>query len=248
MSSPVEIVPIPLGLFWVPGREVSKYDYTVRAPYVVCAYLVRHADGTVLFDTGIVGDAEAVQRYTPRSFDLEQQLAAVGTRLADIDVIVNCHLHADHSGGNYLFPGTPIVVQQRELDAAGEPDYTVREAAVDFPRADLQVVSGRHEVLPGITAIPTFGHSPGHQSLIVDGTSNGTVLLAGQAFDEASEYALADLACRLRADGLDVESPSWMDELRHIDVAYFAHDLASWRPTVGAMTGSKALAAWETPG
>jgi hypothetical protein len=72
MADPVTVIPVPLGLFWVPGSsDVSKYAVTIRAPFVVCAYLVRHAAGTLLFDTGIVGDSEAVQRFSPRGFDLE---------------------------------------------------------------------------------------------------------------------------------------------------------------------------------
>ncbi|MBM7790589.1 MBL fold metallo-hydrolase [Tenggerimyces flavus] len=240
----IELTPIPLGLFWVPGGDLAKYETRVRAPYVVCAYLLRHPEGTVLFDTGIVGDAEAVRRYTPRTFQLEEQLAAAGAALGDIDVVVNCHLHADHAGGNHLFAGTPIVVQRREVEAALDSDYTVRGAAVDFPGVSLQVVDGRHELMAGVTVVPTLGHSPGHQSLLISGMAEGTVLLAGQAFDQASDYALADLAVRLGASDLDVTAPDWMDELRHVDTAYFAHDLTRWQPPTATFTGTDALAAW----
>lgn len=245
MGGSVELTPVPLGMFWVPGGELSKYETRVKAPYVVCAYLVRHPEGTVLFDTGIVGDAEAVQRYTPRRFELEEQLAAAGATLVDVDVVVNCHLHADHSGGNYLFPGTPIVVQRPELEAAQQNDYTIREAAVDFADAKLELVDGKHELLNGVTVIPTPGHSPGHQSLLIEGMDEGTVLLAGQAFDQASDYALADLARRLGADELDVATPEWMDELEHVDAAYFAHDLTRWQQPTAEFRGSHAMHEWK---
>lgn len=244
MPNEIELTPVPLGLFWVPGGELAKYETRVRAPYVVCAYLLRHPEGTVLFDTGIVGDAEAVQRYTPRAFQLEEQLAAAGTALSDIDVVVNCHLHADHAGGNHLFAGTPIIVQRPELQAARDPDYTVRGAAVDFPGASLHVVDGPHELMTGVTVVPTPGHSPGHQSLLVRGLPEGTVLLAGQAFDQASDYALADLAVRLGGSGVDVTAPEWMNELQHVDTAYFAHDLTRWQPPIAGFAGSQAISAW----
>lgn len=239
------IVPVPLGMFSVPGREIAKYPgITVRAPYVVCAYLVLHRAGTVLFDTGIVGDAEAVDRYQPRSFDLDDQLGAVGVRRTDIDVVVNCHLHADHAGGNHRFPGVPIVVQAAELAAAEPPDYTVRAACVDFPGAEFVTVSGRYDVLEGVAVVPTPGHSPGHQSLLVEGTKEGTVLLAGQAFDDASEFALAELAYRLGGDQQDVTAPDWIAEVSQVDAALFAHDLAQWRPRPEPFTGSTPVSPW----
>ena len=246
-GSLVEIIPLPLGLFSVPGREVAKYPgVVVRAPYVVCAYLVRAPGTTLLFDTGIVGDEEAVARYRPRWFPLDEQLAAHGVALGEVDVVVNCHLHADHAGGNHLFPGTPIVVQEAELAAADDAGYTVREAVADFPGATFVRVSGRYAVADQLLVVPTRGHSPGHQSLLVDGTADGTVLLAGQAFDSAGELASAVLARQLGADLHDSTAPDWVDELMDldIDVALFAHDLAQWRPPAASFVGSRVRDAW----
>ena len=244
---PTEIIPLPLGLFSVPGREVAKYPgVVVRAPYVVCAYLVRTPDTTLLFDTGIVGDEDAVARYRPRWFALDEQLAAHGVALEDVDVVVNCHLHADHAGGNHLFAGTPIVVQEAELAAAGQDGYTVRAAVADFPGASFIGVDGRYAVADRLTVVPTRGHSPGHQSMVVEGTPEGTVLLAGQAFDSAGELASAVLAKQLGADVHDSTAPDWVDDLMRldIDVALFAHDLAQWRPPRASFVGSRPRAAW----
>jgi N-acyl homoserine lactone hydrolase len=240
-------VPVPLGLFSVPGRQIDKYPgVVVRAPYVVCAYLVRHPDGVVLFDTGIVGDAEAVERYRPRCFSLDERLAAVGASRQEIDVVVNCHLHADHAGGNHLFPGTPIIVQDAEIAAATGDDYTVLGACVEFAGAEFRVVSGEHEVLPGVAVVPTPGHSPGHQVLRVETGGGQTVVLAGQAFDDASEFALAHLAHRLRSDpSSDVTCPSWMSEFDDVDVVLFAHDLAQWRARPDSYAGATVVAPWN---
>jgi glyoxylase-like metal-dependent hydrolase (beta-lactamase superfamily II) len=43
----------------------------------------------------------------------------------DVRLIVNCHLHRDHCGGNPELPGRPVFVQRVELEAAREPGYTV---------------------------------------------------------------------------------------------------------------------------
>ncbi len=247
MPSSVTVTAVPLGLFTVPGREVAKHPgVTIRAPYVVCAYVVRAPGLTLLFDTGIVGDDEAVDRYRPRFFDLADQLAVLGVELSDVDVVVNCHLHADHAGGNHLFPDTPIVVQRAELAAAVEHDYTVLGACVDFPGARLVEVSGRHQIAEHVAVLPTPGHSPGHQSLVVGGTGDGVVVLAGQAFDSASEFASAALARQLRAESSELCAPDWVDDLlaTGVDVARFAHDLAEWR-AAPSFAGSLPRAAWS---
>jgi glyoxylase-like metal-dependent hydrolase (beta-lactamase superfamily II) len=244
--SRAEVIPVPLGLFSVEGREISKYPgVRIRAPYVVSAYLILHPDARVLFDSGIVADSGAVSRHGPRHFSIVDQLGALGLKCEDIDVVVNCHLHADHAGGNHLFTNTPIVVQSAELAASREVDYTISAACVDFPGADFHVIDGRQEILQGIIAVPTPGHSPGHQALIVEGGSDGTVALMGQAFDSASEFALAHLAYSLRNDlAGDVETPAWMAEFMDVDLALFAHDLAQWRPREAGYSGSSALDVW----
>ena len=101
--------------------------------------------------------------------------------------------------------------------------------------------------MPGITAVPTPGHSPGHQSLLVENTGDGRVLLAGQAFDTASEFALAALACQLDGVQSDLSAPDWMATLRSadIDLALFAHDLAAWRPPAADFRGSRPVPPFE---
>lgn len=66
-SDMASVIPIPVGMFSTSAAPNNKYpDVHIKAPYVVCAYLVRHPKATILFDTGIVGDEEAVRHYRPR--------------------------------------------------------------------------------------------------------------------------------------------------------------------------------------
>ena len=198
-------------------------------PIPVCGYLVRHLDGLLLFDTGFSPiDPDTRERYQPQAVNVEQALAGIRLRPADIDVVVNCHLHADHGGGNAAFPGTPIYVQRPELEAAGEPDYTNAAHTHDFAGARLEVLDGPAEPLPGIRVIPTPGHSPGHQSLAVS-VDGGWVVLAGQVFTTASEFGFALFSDRLvRAGKPPIGSvPDWMERVVALDPqrVYFAHDL-----------------------
>jgi glyoxylase-like metal-dependent hydrolase (beta-lactamase superfamily II) len=198
-------------------------------PFPVCGYVVPFSGGTLLFDTGISPiDDETRERYHPRIRTPDEALHSVGLKLRDIDLIANCHMHADHAGGNYLFPEVTVLVQQAELDAAHGLDYTFPVYVFDYPGARLEVIDGEAQVAPGLRLVPTVGHSPGHQSLLVE-TDVGPLLLAGQALNTASQFSSAAFAERLAGGHLDRigEYPDWMRRLRNLRVerALFAHDL-----------------------
>ncbi len=130
------------------------------------------------------------------------------------------------------FRGTPILVQPEELAAARGPDYTVLED-VDLDGGRYAEVEGEHEPLPGIRVIPTPGHSPGHQAVAVE-TDAGRLLLAGQSFRQASDFARAVTALRLERDGLGDAPPypDWLPCLLTLEPyrVVFGHDHAIWQP------------------
>ena len=216
---------IHFGFFVVPDevRDAGQ-------PMPVCGYLVRHPDGLLLFDTGFSTiDDDTRDRYHPQAENVVDALWRLRLRPTDVDVVVNCHLHADHGGGNAAFPDIPIYVQRPELDAANEPDYTVASGTHDFPGARLEVIDGPAEPLPGVRIVPTPGHSPGHQSLAVSTPRGGWLILAGQAFTTASEFGFAAFSDRLAREGRATigSAPDWMERIVALDPerVYFAHDL-----------------------
>jgi N-acyl homoserine lactone hydrolase len=96
----------------------------------------------------------------------------------------------------------------------------------------FEELAGESEVLPGVFLIPTPGHTSGHQSLVVR-QRDGTVILAGQSHDIASEYAADRLSWRAHRDAHGQplpDVPAWMDLLQSFDprVVYFAHDHSIW--------------------
>ena len=202
------------------------------AAVVVTAFLIRHPSGPVLLDTGLaVGHAEAENLYHPVRRPFDGVLADAGVRAAEVKVIANCHLHLDHSGNNFRFPGVPIFAQKPERDAAGSIQYTLPSAAIDFPGARIELLDGEEaEPVPGIRIVPTPGHTPGHQSFVVE-TQEGRIVIAGQAFDDAAAYARALFAWRLDRDGVPhPEYAPWVARLQDFDPwrVTFAHDLAIW--------------------
>ena len=186
---PSQVIALLMGEFTFPADN----EYAGQTGVVV-AYAVRHASGVFLFDTGFgtfKGPSagrfdELYEYYKVRSRALPEVLDQAGLDPAEITALANCHLHADHSGQNVRFPGVPIYVQPAEWAAAHEPDYTILED-IDFPGARYEQVAGDHDVAPGIRIFATPGHSPGHQSLIVE-VPDGPILLAGQAVYSHGEW------------------------------------------------------------
>jgi N-acyl homoserine lactone hydrolase len=150
------------------------------------AHAVAHRDGVFLFDTGIGTGNPEIDELIAERHPIQQVLASHDIAMTDITAVANCHLHVDHAGQNVSFTGRPIFVQRREWAMVREPDYTIPEW-VDAPGLSYEVVDGDVEVAPGLRLITSPGHAPGHQSLVVE-TSQGAVLIAGQAIQTVAEW------------------------------------------------------------
>jgi N-acyl homoserine lactone hydrolase len=198
----------------------------------IVAYAVVHRDGVFLFDTGVgIGNPEIDAWFSPRVWPVDEALAAVGISIADITGAANCHLHFDHAGQNERIPSAvPIFTQAAEWRMVHEPDYTVAEW-IDVPGLRYELIDGETAVAPGLTLVPTPGHAPGHQSLLVDG-EEGTIVLAGQAVWTRDEWDGAtdeDRSGEPSAWDRDAYRRS-VERLREVDPVrvHFAHDRSVW--------------------
>jgi N-acyl homoserine lactone hydrolase len=182
----LDVVALPLGEF-----RFGPDDQWPGEAGVVVGYAVRHPGGVFLFDTGFALPEPELdtfyEQYRVEVRPVLDALAHAGIAGDEVTAIANCHLHVDHCGENRLFPNVPIYVQSAEWAAANEPDYTVA-SVLEFPGANYVHIDGDHEPVPGIRIFGTPGHSPGHQSLVVD-APDGPVLLAGQAVYSHGEWA-----------------------------------------------------------
>ncbi len=199
---------------------------------VVNAFCVHHSSGLVLIDTGIGRDSEEVDRlYRPVRRRLVDVLDENHLRLLDVIAVINTHLHFDHCGQNALFPSVPIYVQAAEYAAAHQPNFTVIEW-IDFPAASYRQLTSETEILDGIRVIPTPGHTPGHQSVVVE-TGEGPVIIAGQAVYSASEYEYLHRTGRLLVDNVPVGRGPHLASARLLVAlrprrVLFSHDAAFW--------------------
>jgi glyoxylase-like metal-dependent hydrolase (beta-lactamase superfamily II) len=195
------------------------------------AHAVVHPDGVFLFDNGVgFGNADIDATFSPKVRPIEAALAEHDISLTDVTGAANCHLHFDHSGQNARLRDIPIFVQRREWAMVHEPDYTV-DAWVDAPGLTYELFDGEIEVASGLRLVPTPGHSPGHQSLVIT-ARDGTAILAGQAVQSRAEWegqTDASVSGAPTAPSREEYAAS-VQRLRSLDPirVHFAHDPEIW--------------------
>lgn len=146
------------------------------------AWLLFDGERYILVDTGgTPADGVHYMPYTQApGCTLEEQLKKRGVSPQEIGTVILTHLHWDHAGNNGLFPNAKFYVQKRELEYAANP-LKIQRGAYNYPlivQTQYEVIDGVQEITRGISVIPTPGHSPGSQSVLVD-TQQGTYIIAG---------------------------------------------------------------------
>lgn len=183
-------LPVPLELM-CPG-----WDPADIGP-VPCGTVLAHApEGWFLFDVGLAVEFRDPEYgkdlfiwgppALPGDGDpLLDALAACGVRPDEIRAVVLSHLHNDHTGGLRAFAGlgTPVLVQQDELDAVARGEGGPFVRTVDWEPFGVQLtgIHGEMRIATGITAIPSPGHTSGHQSFLVELASGQKLLFAYDA-------------------------------------------------------------------
>ncbi len=141
--------------------------------------LYRDGDRTVLFDAGSGSD------FMPSAGKIQDSLAALGVAPDDITHIVFTHAHPDHIWGTLDDFGDILFQNATYLMGRAEWDYWWNPATVDTIDAErqsfavgaknrleaieglIQLFDSEEEVLPGILAVASYGHTPGHMSFEV---------------------------------------------------------------------------------
>ncbi len=131
----------------LPTVRVVRTGYLVRKDGIVesassTVSLVEIDGHRIVVDTGAPGERD----------ELARAFGDIGVRPDSVDAIVNTHLHLDHSGCSDLFANAKSFAHELEEPPLG----TVR-------------LSGEHILFPGVSVIPTPGHTRGSMSVFVEG-------------------------------------------------------------------------------
>ncbi|MBI3975919.1 MAG: MBL fold metallo-hydrolase [Armatimonadetes bacterium] len=146
-------------------------------------------------------------------------LRRFGLTPVDVDLVICTHSHHDHMASTFLFRGKPLVI------GAGEADYARSVYGAEETDTRLRAMGGltevpQHEaveVAPGVRAVSTPGHTPGHISVLVE---------AG-----ADRVAIAGDTVMTRAEYLQRRFSHWYTAEQVAQLNESADRLAAWRPT-----------------
>jgi N-acyl homoserine lactone hydrolase len=157
------------------------------------------------------------------------QLAHIGLTSEAITHFILTHSDIDHVGGIADFADAPLIIGAAERKLA-RPRYFATQPLA-WPDVAYRRIEQATELVPGLTLLPTPGHSPGHLSLLLQLPETGALLLTGDAisrpaeFDEGFGGAWDAVVARQSAEQLMAIAKA------HNAFVIYGHDPAQW-PTL----------------
>lgn len=200
------------GLAWVDGGgafglaprivwgKLLPPDDQNRVPFNLYCMLIRSEGQTILVDTGygqkLTDKARRIVALERPDGDVLAALARVRVEAADIDIVINTHLHADHCGGNTrregdqivpTFPNATYLVQRLEWADAMLPNERTR--ATYLPEnylplqesGQLKIINGNTRVTSEVRTAITRGHTRAHQAVILESKGESALFVADMA-------------------------------------------------------------------
>ena len=163
------------------ARQILTEAFRPARRTSVNTFLIQSKGRTAIVDTGS-GDY-----MQPSAGFVQRSLSAAGIDPKSIDTVLLTHMHPDHSAGlvdmsngQLLFPNAELVMHENELkhwfddgEMAKADERTAklffqagREQVAPYKKRTRLFKSG--EVFPGVTAVPSHGHTPGHTAYLIE--------------------------------------------------------------------------------
>jgi N-acyl homoserine lactone hydrolase len=250
--SKVRLHQMTAGSFVVDKGNLNNKDWGVRYEHPNPMYAMEHPKGIVLFDTGInhrglgnmkewFGATIAGHEVRVTEQDcLPSQLARLGIKPKDVKYVIMSHLHIDHAGEMESFPDATFVVRTSELKFAWWADPHMREVYIINDLINTR--NFNYVELPddvdfdlfgdgSIVCIHTPGHTPGHQSAIVDaeGMDSKVVFCADAC------YLTENLDYHIFSAGLLWNAEAWCRTIGRLRMMkkqgydlWLGHDMEDW--------------------
>ena len=162
-------------------KALAKSFLKVPVETSVNGYLINTGSKLVLVDTGAAG------LFGPTLGKLVENLKAAGYTPDQVDAVVITHMHPDHAGGlmngdKLVFPNATVHADQHDADfwlSQANLDKAPKDAKGFFQGAmaslnpyiaagKFKPFNGNTDLLPGIKALASPGHTPGHSTYVVE--------------------------------------------------------------------------------
>ena len=206
-TRPAQVPTLRLYVFengFIRGLDTKLFNLAredVKEPdFVNSSYLIVHPRGTLQFDSGGIPDSQFTGDGAPvtegvmsATKPLGPQLANAGYRPSDITYFALSHYHSDHTGNANAFAASTWITQKAERDFmfGDKPQGIIQPATYAALKGSKTRLLDNEELdVFGdgtVRLIPTPGHTPGHQVLLVRLPKRGPVLLAGDLYHYPEE-------------------------------------------------------------
>jgi glyoxylase-like metal-dependent hydrolase (beta-lactamase superfamily II) len=218
---------------WTPGENVGR-----SIEFSSTCWLIKHGSEWLLWDTGVPESAHSdpkgwstLPKLIVYHLDktLTDQLAEIGLKPGDISRVAVSHTHGDHIGNMGLFSTSAILMQRAEYSWINSPNgpndnvnqlMALARELLGTPK-NVQLIDGITDVFGdgSVTLVPTPGHTPGHQSLLVHLKNSGFVILSGDVVHSEENFA-KDAVPSLNTN--KEESIASMEKIRQMILTYRA--------------------------
>ena len=192
---------------------LAKYSLNSPLETSVNAYLVNTGDKLVLIDTG------AAKLFGPTLGNLQDSIKAAGYTPEQVDEIYITHMHADHVGGlmagdKMAFPNAIVRSDKRDADfwlSKENLDKAPEAMKGFFQGAQVSVnpyvaagkykpFEGNTDLAPGIKAVFTGGHTPGHSTYVVESKGQKLVVIGDLMHVAAVQFAQPSVTIQFDGD------------------------------------------------
>jgi len=149
---------------------LNRYIPAQGFKHTANAFLVKAASQNILIDTGTGAGGIIIEK-----------IISLGVQPEDVNIVLITHLHGDHFGslqrdGNAVFPNAKIYLSAREFEHFTKTN--INQGAVNaLAPYESQIITfepsalsarRKTQILPGITPIAAYGHTPGHTIYLLE--------------------------------------------------------------------------------